>query len=128
MPLVGLNASEGEPHALSISPRDEELGVYETRHMQCRTGRSSMAIMLEGIPVANSPVSFRIVPGPPIGLKSRLEFPRLAETPTGGQDAVHQAGQMRTATTRQCHLPRLVREAARAYAPPAPARTVGPPG
>ena len=70
---VALSASEARPHLLHITPRDESVGVYETRHALSRSGRFTISLQLGSRPITGSPIHFNVKGANAFGRKSRLE-------------------------------------------------------
>ena len=68
-----LNPSEAGPHELQLCPGNEKEGTYTVHHVLVRTGKFSVAVLLDGKHIHRSPIHFNVSADAPLGRKSRLE-------------------------------------------------------
>lgn len=75
---VALAETEAKPSILRRTPREEYVGVYDFTNMMSRSGRFTVDVTLDGMPIANSPLKFEVVATTAAGLKSLLFLPAAA--------------------------------------------------
>ena len=68
-----LNPSEAGPHELQLCPGNEKEGTYTVHHVLVRTGKFSVAVLLDGKHIHRSPIHFNVSADAPLGRKCRLE-------------------------------------------------------
>ena len=68
-----LNSSEAGPHELQLCPGNEKEGTYTVHHVLVRTGKFSVAVLLDGKHIHRSPIHFNVSADAPLGRKCRLE-------------------------------------------------------
>jgi len=68
-----LNPSEAGPHELQLRPGNEKEGTYTVLHVLVRTGKFSVAVLLDGKHIHRSPIHFNVFADAALGRKCRLE-------------------------------------------------------